>query len=258
MAFQKKYFFFDIDGTLVPRAGGIEIPADTKAAVEELRRRGHFLAIATGRAQFLASGLCRELGFENMVSDGGNGIMLEGRLIGIEPLPKRLCLDLARQCDTLGFSWAVSPHNSDVRLTKDSRFADRAGTYYMKTVVEPDLDIGSYPEILKMFVACDPGEEEQIPALQVLPWVRYQPEYIFVEPTDKSVGIRRVLDYYHAPYEDAVVFGDGRNDLTMFVPEWTGIAMGNAVEELKEKADFVTKNADDGGIAYALRHFGWI
>ena len=109
-----------------------------------------------------------------------------------------------------------------------------------------------------MFVACAPGEEEQIPALQILPWIRYQPEYIFVEPTDKSVGVRRVMDYYQAPYEDAVVFGDGRNDLTMFVPEWTCIAMGNAVEELKQRADFVTKNADDGGIEYALRHFGWI
>ena len=258
MAFRRKYFFFDIDGTLVPKAGGTEIPAGTKAAMEELRRQGHFLAIATGRSQFLASGLCRELGFEYMVSDGGNGIVLEGKLIGIEPLPRHLCLELAAQCEARGFSWAVSPENSDIRLTKDSRFADRAGSYYMKTVVKPDLEIESFPEILKMFVACAPGEEEQIPALQILPWIRYQPEYIFVEPTDKSVGVRRVMDYYQAPYEDAVVFGDGRNDLTMFVPEWTCIAMGNAVEELKQRADFVTKNADDGGIEYALRHFGWI
>ena len=143
MAFRRKYFFFDIDGTLVPKAGGTEIPAGTKAAMEELRRQGHFLAIATGRSQFLASGLCRELGFENMVSDGGNGIVLEGKLIGIEPLPRHLCLELAAQCEARGFSWAVSPENSDIRLTKDSRFADRAGSYYMKTVVKPDLEIES-------------------------------------------------------------------------------------------------------------------
>ncbi|MBF1057658.1 MAG: HAD hydrolase family protein, partial [Peptostreptococcus sp.] len=55
-----------------------------------------------------------------------------------------------------------------------------------------------------------------------------------------------------------VVFGDNTNDIKMFRPEWTSIAMGNAVEELKKIADFVTKDADDGGIEHACRHFGWI
>jgi len=55
-----------------------------------------------------------------------------------------------------------------------------------------------------------------------------------------------------------VVFGDESNDLKMFLDEWTSIAMGNATKELKEKADFITKNCDDNGIEYALRHFGWI
>lgn len=255
---RRKYFFFDIDGTLVPKSGGAEIPDNTRKAIDELRRRGHFCAIATGRGQFLARGICEALGFENMVSDGGSGITLGGEVIEIRPLPKDLCVDLARQCDSLGYTWAVSPKNSDVRLTREQSFADRVGTYYMKTVVAPDLDIESFPEIIKMFVACDPGEEKKIPALSQLTWIRYQKEYIFVEPLDKSVGIRRVMDYYHADYRDAVVFGDGLNDITMFIPDWTCIAMGNAVEELKERADFVTKDSGDDGIGYALRHFGWI
>ena len=66
------------------------------------------------------------------------------------------------------------------------------------------------------------------------------------------------MDHFGAPYEDVVVFGDQKNDLKMFRDEWTSIAMGNAIDELKEKADFVTKNADDDGIEYACKHFGWI
>lgn len=256
--FRRKYFFFDIDGTLVPMAGGREIPASTQAALDELKRRGHFCAIATGRSQYLARDFCRELGFDNMVSDGGNGITLEGRLIEIKPLPRELCLQLADECDEKGIPWAVSPDNSDVRLTGDRRFSDLAGTYYMRTVVQEGLDIRGFEQIIKMYVGCRPGEEKDIPALGKLPWVRYQPEYIFVEPTDKAVGICRVMDYYRASYEDVVVFGDGYNDLTMFDSRWTSIAMGNAVPELKKKADFVTRNADDDGIVYALRHFGWI
>lgn len=258
MEYRKKYFFFDIDGTLIPRLGGSEVPASARAAIEELKRRGHFCAIATGRAQCLAVGQCRSLGFDNMVSDGGNGVTLEGKLLGIDPLPRETCLKLAQECDAQGFPWAVSPANEPVRYTLSQAFADAVGQYYMSTAVVSDLDIEAFPQILKMYVACRPGEEKQIDSLSELPWVRYHESHIYVEPTDKAVGIRRIMDYYHAPYEDVVTFGDGLNDLGMFLPEWTSIAMGNAEEELKKKATFVTKAAWDDGIVYALKHFGWI
>lgn len=37
-----------------------------------------------------------------------------------------------------------------------------------------------------------------------------------------------------------------------------GIAMGNGGEELKTRADFVTKKASEGGIAFALKKFRMI
>ena len=81
---ERKYFFFDIDGTLA--AGEMRnqfIPESTKRALEELRAAGHFVAIATGRSYAMAVDHMRELGFSNMVSDGGNGLTSEGKLIGI-------------------------------------------------------------------------------------------------------------------------------------------------------------------------------
>ena len=58
--------------------------------------------------------------------------------------------------------------------------------------------------------------------------------------------------------EDVVVFGDDYNDLVMFHSQWTSIAMGNACDELKAKADFVTKTNVEDGIQYACQYFGWI
>lgn len=61
----------------------------------------------------------------------------------------------------------------------------------------------------------------------------------------------------HANPHDAVVFGDGLNDLAMFRKPFF-IAMGNARPILKKRADYITKDVDKGGILYACRHFGWL
>ena len=47
----KKYFFFDIDGTLTDRATGQIVPS-AKTALKKLSDAGHFVAINTGHAIF--------------------------------------------------------------------------------------------------------------------------------------------------------------------------------------------------------------
>jgi len=53
-----------------------------------------------------------------------------------------------------------------------------------------------------------------------------------------------------------MAFGDGGNDTAMLIYSGTGIAMGNAGDDVKEAADYVTSSVDDNGIPAALRHFG--
>ena len=55
-----------------------------------------------------------------------------------------------------------------------------------------------------------------------------------------------------------MAFGDGENDMEMLKFVQTGIAMGNGDKEVKEIADYVTDDIDDGGIYSALKHFGII
>lgn len=50
---EKKYLFFDIDGTLTNRATGGIVPS-AKEALQRLEENGHFVAIATGRAHYKA------------------------------------------------------------------------------------------------------------------------------------------------------------------------------------------------------------
>ena len=65
----RKFFFFDIDGTLAVGTPGRQyIPESTKKAIRMLKEQGHFVAIATGRSYAMAVDHMRSLGFGNMVN----------------------------------------------------------------------------------------------------------------------------------------------------------------------------------------------
>ena len=254
---RRRYLFFDIDGTLL--AGGYHdtyIPESTVLALEKCRAAGHFLCIATGRLQAMAVDCMHELGFTNMVSDGGYGITIDDKFYGAIPLPKEPVVRLIDECDALGMPWALQTDNTVYRTAPDSRFEDFTHDPYMKTRIVPGLDPRAYDKIYKAYIACLPGEERKLNTLKELPWCRYHNEYFFVEPTDKSVGIKQMMDRLGADYSDAIVFGDALNDMSMFIDDWTKVAMGNACPELKARADLVTTNVEDNGIYNACVTLG--
>jgi len=254
---KKRYLFFDIDGTLLAGDYSCQyIPDSTVLALEKCREAGHFLCIATGRLQAMAVGRMHELGFTNMVSDGGYGITIDDKFYGALPLPKDLVVDLVDECNAHGMPWALQSDNTTYRTAPDSRFEDFTHDAYMQTRVVPGLDPRACDKLYKMYIACLPGEEQQLRALNALPWCRYHEEYLFVEPTDKSVGIKLIMDKLGADYRDVIVFGDALNDMSMFTDDWTTVAMGNACPELKAKADLVTTDVADDGIYNACVSLG--
>lgn len=254
---KKKYLFFDIDGTLIAGGyGNSYIPESTKEALRRLEEAGHFLAVSTGRAQALAIGIMKELGFHNMVSDGGYGVTINDELLGITPLDRDKMIALIDECREKGYIWAIQPYNSDTRLAPDERFYEFTHDIYMKTQAVEGLDPRNYDVLYKAYVACFEPEEYKLESLKELPWCRFHKEYLFVEPCDKAFGIRQIMDHYHGDVKDVIVFGDAKNDLSMFLDEWTCVAMGNACDEIKAKADFITKDVHDDGIYYACEQLG--
>lgn len=69
---------------------------------------------------------------------------------------------------------------------------------------------------------------------------------------DKAQSLQRLLIHLGMKREDLMAFGDGFNDLSMLEYAGIGIAMGNAVDEVKAIADFITISNDEDGIAIAL------
>lgn len=107
----------------------------------------------------------------------------------------------------------------------------------------------------------DKNEEKEI--LSHMPHcisARWHPTFCDISPIGgtKQLGIDKFLEYYGLDLKDTMAFGDGGNDMQMLQHVSLAVAMGNAGDELKSIADFVTKGVDDEGIAYALKHYGLI
>lgn len=69
---------------------------------------------------------------------------------------------------------------------------------------------------------------------------------------DKAKALEAVLSPMGYMQDEIIAFGDGQNDKTMIQYAGIGVAMDNAVEELKEVADEITLSNEDDGIAASL------
>ncbi|MDT2822434.1 HAD family hydrolase [Enterococcus devriesei] len=256
---EKKVFFFDIDGTLTDRKTGQVVPS-AKRALELLEKNGHFVSIATGRAHYKCRGLLESLGLENMVCSGGMGLVLHNQLVKNTPLDRREALAVIHHAEELGIGVLIALDDSEKVYAANDLFREQVGPRQEPTeyVIDPDFKVDEAPEIFKFYLALSKEQDQLIPEPVKFAKLRFVPEYIMCQHDNKKQGILDVLDYLSLPQKEVVVFGDDLNDLVMFDPSWTSIAMGNGAEELKARADYVTDRNVDDGIYNACVKFGWI
>ena len=74
----------------------------------------------------------------------------------------------------------------------------------------------------------------------------------------KAVGICELVKRLDRDISNTIAFGDGRNDIEMLETVGLGIAMGNAVIEAKDVADYVTDRIENKGIVKALKKYGLV
>lgn len=167
---RKKYFFFDIDGTLTTENPGGIVPKSTIRTLEALRAKGHFVCIATGAAKPRLWNIPRRSGSIMLSAMGGNGITIGGKIVEIVPLPLALCKQLITDCENKGFPWGVSTGNLPYRTCKDGTFWEATHDTFMKTLIAPDFDYTKATAIYKVYVACLEEQEAQLPLLSQLPF----------------------------------------------------------------------------------------
>lgn len=76
---------------------------------------------------------------------------------------------------------------------------------------------------------------------------------IMVHSVSKAQALQFILDSRNLTFENVIAFGDDANDIEMIKESKIGVAMDNAVPEVKAVADYVTKSNDEDGVAEVLK-----
>ncbi len=72
---------------------------------------------------------------------------------------------------------------------------------------------------------------------------------------DKAASLARLLPTLGLTREETIAVGDGHNDLSMIEYAGLGVAMANAADATKAKADYITLSNEEDGVAHVLQEF---
>lgn len=106
---------------------------------------------------------------------------------------------------------------------------------------------------------CTEGEEHQYEqAFNDFDIIRWHPVAVDILPKggSKAKGIEKIVQKLGILEDNVYAFGDGLNDIEMLSTVKNSVAMGNAEEEVKEVAKYVTKSVEDDGIVHGLKLVG--
>jgi hypothetical protein len=249
--------FLDLDNTMLfegrPAKGVIE-------TIELLKKNNHIVCIATGRNPNLIYGLDKELGINNLVLANGGYVYLEGKTIRENYINNQVVKRMIDLADEMKFDLVIEYFDEYISYRKDTEASDMFSRNYRLHIAR--LDHKFYPErkVFAMVVFSDEVVAkiaDKFPELQFNKSTHYGYD---INPAGdlKAGGIQAVIDYYHHDETDVYAVGDSFNDVSMLKLVKHGIAMGNATEELKKIAEFVTTDVNDYGIYNAMKHYGLI
>jgi Cof subfamily protein (haloacid dehalogenase superfamily) len=261
----RKALFFDIDGTLLSEVNR-NVPESAQEALEQARKNGHLVFINSGRTYCLVGPVKRLVQADGYCCGCGTRIVIGDRVLFSAAIPHERGLEIKRIIEEYNLDGVLEGTESCYFKNGTSRFPQveklkenmsRRGNLspyswdedcydFDKFCAYADekSDLKGFSRALGLdFEIIDHGGKfyECIPC-----------QY------SKATAIELVLKHYGMALEDAYVFGDSTNDLSMFEYAKNCILMGHHSVELEPYATFYTKNVEDDGVAYAMKKLGLI
>ena len=256
----------DIDGTLLDSKHALtpRVEEAVKAAVA----KGIQVVLATGKTRHSSVKLVEQLGIT------APAIYLQGLVIynadGAISHQWKLDLAVARQVITFaedrGFMVVGFAEDRILARAHNQRLVDGFSNYHeiSPEIVGPLQNILREIPINKLIAMGDPK------AIKALRWqldlqlggkartmqagVPWMVE-ILPPGTSKGIALKQLLKELKVNPEHILAVGDAENDIEMLQLAGVGVAMGQAAQNVKDAADWVTKSCDEDGVAVALERY---
>lgn len=256
-----KALFLDVDGTLVSFKTH-RVPDSAREALKEAHNRGVRLFIATGRAATDLE-IVSQIPYDGVAAlNGAECVLRDGEAVSLHRIPKEDFLRALALSEEFGFPVALEL-NEGIFVNRIEPVVEQ----WARLVAHPvpaQTDLAALFDRVDCCQMCFFVDEEQqrrvMAAFPGLVATRWCPLFadINVRGVDKASGMAEFAARGGFTLAETMAFGDGGNDIAMLRAAGVGVAMGNARDEVKHAADYVTTGIDHHGIRRALEHFGVI
>jgi hypothetical protein len=259
-----KMIALDMDGTLLNR--NHQLSNRTIASVKMIADAGLTVLLATGRMTSAVKNHLEKLGTPGLVVSHNGALVKDvrtGQIYHHDTVPKEV---VTKVLQLLEGKETVIHFNFDdnIYLTASNPYSERYSQELQVSLTyasslkgfegEPtSILLMDNQEVLKQVLTTVShhflGQFDYVMA----PWQSNVWRLQFLATnTSKGKGVLQVAKRLGVKPEEIISFGDSYNDMDMLQHTGLGIAMGNAVPELKQVADFVTFSNQEDGVAYVL------
>ncbi|MFC4803021.1 HAD family hydrolase [Neobacillus sp. GCM10023253] len=249
--------FIDMDGTLLKASNNIS--QRNMEAIYRLINQGVKVFLATGRHYEVTAPYHKEIGLRTPM------ICLNGAAIHDGDTGKAIQMQTVR-VDEARFHQltAENPFNVIVHAANGlyCKETNEEIDYWTKVGQIPpryigDLRQANYQDVLKYSVLTGaPSPKFSALFKKEAEVINWNNGFELLAPNvSKWSAIKSLLRAYRISPKEAVAIGDGPNDIEMLRHIGTGVAMGNASEEVKAAADFVTGHHEKDGLAEFIERY---
>ena len=258
-----KLFVTDIDGTLLPTGNGI-VPAKNIEAVQAMAAAGVKVVIATGRMYSAALPIAAQLGVPVPIISYNGAVIKSssGELIHEKYLDAIVALKLINFFEERG--WHLQSYNDDVLYVPKRT----EGVKFYETMIKVKaVEVGwaglreRVNNVPKLLTVSDTPEEAIYRLNEVKKYFEGQAEITrsaaqFTEfmavGVSKANAIKILAEKFGVANEEILAIGDSDNDLQMLTSVGLGVAMGNAVQIVKDSCTHITDTCENFGFAKAV------
>lgn len=268
----------DLDGTLFTEDKNIS--EENQKAIRDARKKGIEIVIATGRpVNGIPTEIFRELGVQYVIDLNGACVhrLRDGACIYEERMETKAACELVRMCleyrvylsvfagekscvqadredllEQMGFSKVLYEYIKKTRTYVDDLPA------YLRTSGDPIY------KVVMNFIPLPDGSYLDYDALRdrIDADARFDQVdggghnmEVTMAGVSKGKALKWLAKELGVSIEETMACGDTENDIDIIRTAGIGVAMGNAKENVKEIADYVTKTNMEDGVAYAIRRF---